>query len=311
MMEQFEQAFGYIGWGKFWDIDEECSVLLTKEFLMTLRVEELTSGTTIHFHLFDTDYVVSERQMSNLLGFSSCCSLTDEPTGFDARDFWEEIYGEGVSGKYSITKIHNPTLRFLGRGVSLVVFPCAEAHCTTAEDLKCLYAMVMKIHFAPVLDIVKHWVGMVKNNTPITITAFVMGIATNLGVLENAQLEYLPHNLTHLVGERHFVQGHFLWADAKGNLIMTYSCHRFQVPLLAPHIDLYKVTSLTMQLDMEPLRSSFAGVMTRGQKLAATQWQVEMQEGGEGTSHAPQVAPPPKNVQGEDHASYYEGSEQS
>ena len=111
MLEQFEQAFGYIGWGKFWDINEECSILLTKEFLMTLQVEALTSGTTIHFRLFNTDYAISVRQMSNLLGFSSRCSLANEPAGFDARDIWEEIYGEGVSGKYSITKIHNPTMR--------------------------------------------------------------------------------------------------------------------------------------------------------------------------------------------------------
>ena len=71
MLEQFEQAFGYIGWDKFWDIDEEGSILLTKEFLMTLRVESLRTCTTIHFCLFDTDYAVTERQMSNLLGFSS------------------------------------------------------------------------------------------------------------------------------------------------------------------------------------------------------------------------------------------------
>ena len=111
---------------------------------------------------------------------------------------------------------------------------------------------------------VQHWVGMVKTNIPITITSFITRIAYNLGLLANTQVEYIPNDMSHFVRERHFIQGHFLRADAKGNLIMTYFGHKFDAPLPAPHLDLYKVTSLTMQLDAEPPRVSFAGVMTRG-----------------------------------------------
>ena len=156
MLDQFDQAFGYIRWKNFWEIDEEGSILLTKEFLMTLQVEEPTTGMTIHFHLFDTEHVLTERKVSNLLGCSSRCSLADEPAVCNARNFWEEICGEDVIVKYSITKIHNPTLRFLACWISLIMFPHADARCATSEDLKCLYAMVKKLRYAPVLDMVQH-----------------------------------------------------------------------------------------------------------------------------------------------------------
>ena len=126
-----------------------------------------------------------------------------------------------------------------------------------------------------------------RTNTPITITSFVTRIASNLGVLVNAQIEYIPNDMSHFVGEHHFIQGHFLRADAKGNLIMTYFGHKFEVLLPAPHLDLYKVASLTMQLDVEPPRASFAGVMTHGQMRAATRQQGEGYESGAGPSRAP------------------------
>ena len=68
---------------------------------------------------------------------------------------------------------------------------------------------------------------------------------------------------------------------------MTYFGHKIEVPLPAPHLDLYKVTSLTIQLDVEPPRASFVGVMTRGQMRPAAQQQREMYESGAGTSRAP------------------------
>ena len=95
-------------------------------------MESLWTGTTIHFRLFVTEYALTERQLANVLGFSSCCSLAEEPA----------------------------------RWTSLIIFPRADARCTTVEDLKCLYAMVKKLRYAPVLDVVQHWVGMVKTNTP-------------------------------------------------------------------------------------------------------------------------------------------------
>ena len=130
--------------------------------------------------------------------------------------------------------------------------------------------MVEKKRYAPVLDIVHHWMGMRATNTPISITSFVTRIAANLGLLENAQLYYFPDDTSHYVGETHFVQAHFMRRDAaNGKMIMTWFGHSLELPLLAPQFDMYTVRSLTMQLDVEPPRQSIGGVMTRAQRRRA------------------------------------------
>lgn len=228
VLDQFKQAFGYIGWTDFWNIEEEGCEILTQEFLMTLQTQTYAKGTKIYFRLFNKEYSIPVREFAGLLGFSSRCSLAPKPEGFNAREFWADICGEATSGKYSITKIHNPTLRFLARCVSLAVFPRASARCAVAEDLKCLYAMCKKKHYAPILDMVRHWISSINTSTPITCTSFVTRIARKLGVLNKLQLEYIP-GTSHIYGLNHFVQGHFLRTDAAHNIYMTYLGTNFEL----------------------------------------------------------------------------------
>ena len=58
MLDPFIKAFDYVGWSDFANITEEGSVLLTQEFLLTLRMEKCTTGTFINFCLFNTEFSV-------------------------------------------------------------------------------------------------------------------------------------------------------------------------------------------------------------------------------------------------------------
>ncbi|WVZ52271.1 hypothetical protein U9M48_003347 [Paspalum notatum var. saurae] len=75
------------GWDNFAHVSEGGIVLLTKEFLMTVRVLSLQSDTTVHFKLFNSEHELTLRQFSNPLGFSPRCSIAAEPIGFNATEF--------------------------------------------------------------------------------------------------------------------------------------------------------------------------------------------------------------------------------
>lgn len=59
MREDFDEEFQAIGWSSFAEIPEGGIVLLTKEFLMTLRLETRREGTFVWLRLFNTDYELS------------------------------------------------------------------------------------------------------------------------------------------------------------------------------------------------------------------------------------------------------------
>lgn len=204
MLDEFPVVFDAIGWTNFWDIQEEGSVLLTKEFLSTLRVQESRAGTNIYFHFFNQEYNLSLRELSTHLGFASNCTLVNDPPGFDAPDFWKDISAEITKGKHSITRIHNPTLRFLARWTTKVVFPRDDTRCVLNCDLKILYAMCRRYRYAPVVDMVYYWLRLVNDNNDITITSLVTRIAREVGALDNARVTYIPNDLSHLVTDQHF-----------------------------------------------------------------------------------------------------------
>jgi len=221
---------------------------------MTLHVtNEEDEGVRIHFRLFGTDHVLVPRTLSNLLGFSPLCVLSIDSQNFVARDFWEEITGTAGRGKHSITLIHNPTLRFLSRWIASVVFPREDTRCIQIQELKLLHAMCRKRKVSPVMNLVEYWMGLVKSDAPITMTSLVTRIARGLGVLEDAQLVYIPYNPALLIRVDHFVQGHFLREKPDRSLSMIYRGHNVEFPLPAPQFSLYQVEELTMQLT-EPAR---------------------------------------------------------
>jgi hypothetical protein len=49
------------------------------------------------------------------------------------------------SARLRFSDIHNPSLRFLHRWMSFMLFPMAELRSVTTLELKCLFAMVNRI----------------------------------------------------------------------------------------------------------------------------------------------------------------------
>ncbi|WVZ52195.1 hypothetical protein U9M48_003279 [Paspalum notatum var. saurae] len=196
MREKFNKVFQAIGWNDFVEIPEGGIILLTKEFLMTLRTDTRRDGTYIWFCLFNTDYELTLRQFSNLLDFSPQCTLGEDLAGFNSVEFWKELVGPDAPRKKSIAHIRHPTLRFLAHWVTMVVFPRDDTRYVTVEDVRCLFAMWKKIKFAPTLSMVRHWQELAQSGHIISITSFVTRIANGLGMLENATVSFMPNDPT-------------------------------------------------------------------------------------------------------------------
>ncbi|WVZ97381.1 hypothetical protein U9M48_042923 [Paspalum notatum var. saurae] len=106
MWEEFNEVFQTIGWSDFAEILEGGIILLTKEFLMTLRTDTRRDGTYIWFCLFNTDYELTLRQFSNLLDFSPQCTLSEDVVGFNSAKFWKELLeSEPEPGRNSISGV--------------------------------------------------------------------------------------------------------------------------------------------------------------------------------------------------------------
>jgi hypothetical protein len=100
------------------------------------------------------------------------------------RNFNNVEFSDAISGKFArlrFSDIHNPSLRFLHRLMSLTHFPLAELRFVTAPELKCMFAMVKRIKYTVVADIVDYFKNVKKTSGPIECTSMVTQIAMNLG----------------------------------------------------------------------------------------------------------------------------------
>ena len=182
-------TFTAVGWSRFADITKPGSHLLTMEFLSTLHVETVGIETKIHFRFLNEFFEMLPKDFSNALGFSKKCLLEANALfEYDHSAWWNEISDEPVSSKNSIVSIHNPTLRVL----AMVVFSRANLRLCSSSELICLYAMAKKIRYSPVMGMVAHWQKMITCKSPIDITSLVTRIARYVGVLDKAQVTYMP-----------------------------------------------------------------------------------------------------------------------
>jgi hypothetical protein len=147
------------------------------------------------------------------------------------------------SAKLRFSDIHNPSLRFLHRWMSFTLFPMTELRSITTPELKCLFAMVNRIEYSPVADIVDYFKNVYKMLGPIECTSMVTRIAINLGCLKMANLAYIKGDVLDL-GLDHFVHVHILHEEPDQSLSMLYGRKKIRLPNLA--LRLYSCESLTL-----------------------------------------------------------------
>ncbi|WVZ58722.1 hypothetical protein U9M48_008962 [Paspalum notatum var. saurae] len=112
MQEEFNEVFQAVSWSDFAEIPEGGIVLLTKEFLMTLRTDTRREGTFVWFRLFNTDYELTLCNFSNLLDFSPQCIVGEDLAGFNSVEFWKELVDPDAPRKKSIARIRHPLCDF-------------------------------------------------------------------------------------------------------------------------------------------------------------------------------------------------------
>ena len=223
-----ERAFNNAGWQNFYPVTETGSHFLTMDFLMSLKIEVRPNETNICFRFFNEDFVLTPKQLSEALGFNKRCiidaNLLVTNHRYNRAAWWDSITGEPSSGKNSITVIQNPTLRFLAKWIAMVVHPRADLRLCLLPDLECLYAMVKKIRFSPVMSMLDDWQRLVTGRATIDITSLVTRIATHVGALQGAQVSFLPTSQEYqsCIGLDHFTQGHLIREGPGHTLFMCY-----------------------------------------------------------------------------------------
>jgi hypothetical protein len=250
------------GWGKLYDEPHLGSRLLTLEFLMTFETVEKNRKSFVKFHLFRKSFGCDFSHFSKLLDFFKSCL----PESSAMKNFNKIEFSDAISGKFTglrFSDIHNPSLRFLHRWMLFMLFPMMELRSVATPELKCLFAMVNRIKYTPVANIVNYFKNVHKMSGPIECISMVTRIAMNLGCPEMANLAYNEGDVP-VLGLDHFVYVHILHEEPDHSLSMLYS--RKEIRLPNPGLRLYSCESLTLQFDwMGEARHSFTGPSrTRG-----------------------------------------------
>jgi hypothetical protein len=217
-----------IGWGKLYD--EPClgSRLLTLEFLMTFETVEKNRKSFVKFCLFGKSFGCDFSYFSELLDFSKSCL----PESNAIRNFNKVEFSDAISRKstrLSFSDIHNPSLRFLHRWMSFMLFPKVELHSVATPELKCLFAMVNRIKYTHVGDIVDYFKNVHKMSGPIKCTSMVTRIAMNLGCSKMANSAYIEGDVPILVLD-HFIHMHILREEPNYSVSMLYGRKVIRLP---------------------------------------------------------------------------------
>jgi hypothetical protein len=186
--EELPTILRTIGWRKLYDEPRQGSRLLTLEFVTTFEIVEKGGKLFMKFCLFRKSFGCDISHFSELLDFSkSCLPKSTAMRNFNTVEFSDTISGKSARLRFS--DIHNPSLRFLHRWMSFMLFPIAELRSVTTAELKCLFAMVNRIKYTLVSDIVDYFTNVPKISGPIEYTSLVTRIAMNLGYSDLAYIE--------------------------------------------------------------------------------------------------------------------------
>jgi hypothetical protein len=235
--------------------DEPClgSCFLTLEFLMTFESVEKNRKSFVKFHLFGKSFGCDFSHFRELLDFSKSCLYESSAM----RNFNKVKFSDAISGKSTrirFSDIHNPSLRFLHRWMSFMLFPMVELHPIATLEVKCLFAMVNRIKYTPVADIIDYFTNVSKISRPIECTALVSHITMNRGY---SDLAYIEGDVP-ILGLDHFVHAHILREEPDYSISKLYGRKVIRLPNSA--LQLYSCESLTLQFDqMGEARHSFIG----------------------------------------------------
>jgi hypothetical protein len=208
--EELPTILQTIGWRKLYDEPRLGSRLLTLEFLMTFEIVEKNRKSFMKFRLFRKSFGCDLSRFSELLNFSKSCL----PESSATRNFNKVEFSDAISGKSTrlrFSDIHNPSLWFLHRWMSFMLFPMVELCSIATLELKCLFAMVNRIKYTHVADIVDYFKNMHKISRPIECTIMVTQIAMNFGCSEMANLAYIEGDVP-ILGPDHFIHTHTSYA---------------------------------------------------------------------------------------------------
>jgi hypothetical protein len=254
--EELPTILRTIGWRKLYDEPRLGSRLLTLEFLITFEIVEKNQKSFVKFRLSGKSFGCDFSRFSELLNFSISCL----PESIAMRNFNKVEFSDAISGKSArlrFSDIHNPSLRFLHRWMSFTLFPMVELHSVTTPKLKCLFAMVNRIKYTPVANIIDYIKNDHKMSGPIACTSVVTRIAMNLGCPKKANLANIDGNVP-VLGLDHFVHAHIFCEEFNHSLSMLYGRKAIWLPNMA--LQLYSCESLTLLFDqMGEARHSFIG----------------------------------------------------
>jgi hypothetical protein len=240
--EELSTILWTISWGKLYDDPHLGSHLLTLEFLMTLEIVGKNKKSFVKFHLFRKSFGCDFSCFSRLLDLSkSCLSESSAMRKFHKDEFSDAISGKSARLRFS--DIHNPSVRFLHRWMVFTLFPMVEKCYVTTHKLKCLFAMVKKIKYTPLADIVDYFKNMHKISGPIKCTSMVTRIAINLGCSKMDNLTYIVGDVP-IFGLDHFVHVHILCEGPDHSLFMLYRHKAIRLP--NPCLRLYSYESPTL-----------------------------------------------------------------
>jgi hypothetical protein len=215
--EELPTILRTIGWGKLYDEPHQGSHLLTLEFLTTFETVEKGRKLFMKFCLFGNSFGCDLSCFSELLNFSKSCL----PESTAMRNFNNVEFSDTISEKSArlrLSDIHNPSLRFLYRWMSFTSFPMVELCSVTTAELKCLLAMVNKIKYTHIANIVDYFINVSKISGHIECTSLVTWIAMNLWY---SDLAYIERDVP-ILGLDYFVHAHSLREELNYSVSMLY-----------------------------------------------------------------------------------------
>ena len=108
--------------------------------------------------------------------------------------------------------------------------------------------MENKIRFSPIRSMLAHWQKMISGKSPINMTSLVTLIARYVGVMDDAEVTFLPETEAYRyeVGLEHFVQVHMMRQGLGNSIFMCYPGYDREIELPCPRLSPYSVKSLTL-----------------------------------------------------------------